>query len=102
MHGVEIVYTFVLFLGLISALYGALVALGCLERKVLLASSTMSSLGLMFACASASLWVGKIAIYVAFWYLITHAFAKATLFLVAGHLIHATHDRFCCGDLNLA
>ena len=102
MHGVEMVYLFVLFLGLISALYGASVALGCRERKVLLAASTMSSLGLMFACAAASFWLGKIAIYVAFWYLIVHAFAKATLFLVAGHLIHATHDRFCCGDLELA
>ena len=101
-YGVEMVYLFVLFLGLISALYGASVALGCLERKVLLAASTMSSLGLMFACAAASFWVGKIAIYIAFWYLITHAFAKATLFLVAGHLIHATHDRFCCGNLDLA
>lgn len=100
--GLEMVYIFVLFLGLISAFYGASVALGCLERKVLLAASTMSSLGLMFACAAASFWVGKIAIYVAFWYLITHAFAKATLFLVAGHLIHATHDRFCCGNLDLA
>jgi len=101
-HGLELVYSFVLFLGLISSLYGALVALGCRERKVLLASSTMSSLGLMFACSSASLWVGKISLYVAFWYLITHAFAKATLFLVTGHLIHATYDRFCCGNLKLA
>ncbi len=101
-HGVETIYLFVLFLGLTSALYGASVALGCRERKVLLAASTMSSLGLMFACAAASFWLGKIAIYVAFWYLITHAFAKATLFLVAGHLIHATHDRFCCGNLELA
>ncbi len=100
--GLEIVYLIVLFLGLISALYGALVALGCLERKVLLAASTMSSLGLMFGCAAASYWFGKMAIYIAFWYLITHAFAKATLFLVAGHLIHATHDRFCCGNLRLA
>ena len=100
--GLEFVYIFVLFLGLISALYGASVALGCRERKVLLAASTMSSLGLMFGCAAASFWLGKIALYVAFWYLIVHAFAKATLFLVAGHLIHATHDRFCCGDLELA
>ncbi len=101
-HGYEIVYAVVLFLGLLSALYGSLVATGCLERKVLLAASTMSSLGLMFAAAAASYWIGKIAILVAFWYLITHAFAKATLFLVAGHLIHETHDRFCCGDIELA
>ncbi len=101
-HGYEAVYALVLFLGLLSALYGALVATGCLERKVLLAASTMSSLGLMFASAAASYWVGKIAVLVAFWYLVTHAFAKATLFLVAGHLIHETHDRFCCGDVELA
>lgn len=100
--GIEAIYVLVLFLGLISALYGALVALGCRERKVLLAASTMSSLGLMFATASASLWVGQIAIFVAFWYLVTHAFAKATLFLVAGHLIHETHDRFCVGGRELA
>jgi len=100
--GFEIVYIAVLFVGLFSAIYGALVAVGCLERKVLLAASTMSSLGLMFAAAATSFWVGKFAILVAFWYLITHAFAKATLFLVAGHLIHETHDRFCCGNLALA
>lgn len=102
LEGYEYVYAFVLFLGLISSLYGALVATSSLERKVLLAASTMSSLGLMFASAAASYWVGKIALLVAFWYLITHAFAKATLFLVAGHLIHETHDRFCGGDIEVA
>jgi NADH-quinone oxidoreductase subunit L len=100
--GLEIVYVFMLFLGLISALYGASVALGCLERKVLLAASTMSSLGLMFASTATSLWVGKIGVLVGFWYLIAHAFAKATLFLVAGHLIHVTETRFCVGNLELA
>jgi len=100
--GLEYLYLIVLFIGLISALYGALVATGCLERKVLLAASTMSSLGLMFASSAASYWVGKIAVLVGFWYLVTHAFAKATLFLVAGHLIHVTHDRFCVGDIEVA
>ncbi|AGK61719.1 NADH:ubiquinone oxidoreductase subunit 5 (chain L)/Multisubunit Na+/H+ antiporter, MnhA subunit [Archaeoglobus sulfaticallidus PM70-1] len=99
---IEAIYLFILFLGLISALYGATVALGLRERKVLLAASTMSSLGLMFASASASYWLGQIALIVAFWYLIVHAFAKASLFLVAGHLIHATHDRFCSGNLKFA
>jgi NADH-quinone oxidoreductase subunit L len=102
LEGYEYVYILVLFLGLISSLYAALVATSTQERKVLLAASTMSSLGLMFASAAASYWVGKFALLVAFWYLITHAFAKATLFLVAGHLIHETHDRFLCGDLEVA
>jgi NADH-quinone oxidoreductase subunit L len=100
--GLETIYLLVLFLGLISALYGASVALGLRERKVLLAASTMSSLGLMFASSAASFWVGEAALIVAFWYLIVHAFAKASLFLVAGHLIHATHDRFCSGNLAFA
>ncbi|HIC91913.1 MAG TPA: NADH-quinone oxidoreductase subunit L [Syntrophaceae bacterium] len=100
--GLETVYLVVLFLGLISALYGALVAVGCRERKVLLAASTMSSLGLMFGAAAASFWVGEIGVSVAFWYLMVHAFAKATLFLVAGHLIHVTHNRFCVGDKEVA
>lgn len=100
--GLETVYLVVLFLGLISALYGASVAAGCRERKVLLAASTMSSLGLMFGAAAASFWVGEIGVSVAFWYLIVHAFAKATLFLVAGHLIHVTHNRFCVGDKEVA
>ncbi|MCK4476403.1 MAG: NADH-quinone oxidoreductase subunit L [Methanophagales archaeon] len=97
--GLEHVYIFVLFVGLISGLYGALSGSGMLERKVLLAASTMSSIGLMFAAAAASFWVGHFALLVAFWYMAVHAFAKASLFLVSGHLIHATHSRFLCGGL---
>ncbi|ADB58627.1 NADH-quinone oxidoreductase subunit 5 family protein [Archaeoglobus profundus] len=95
-HELEFAYTLILFLGLSSSLYGALVALACRERKVLLASSTLSSLGIMFAVTSLSFWFGRIAIILAFLYLVVHALAKATLFLVAGHLIHATHNRFHC------
>ncbi len=97
--GLEPVYIVVLFVGLLSGLYGALSGSGMLERKVLLASSTMSSIGLMFAAAAASFWVGHFAVLVAFWYMAVHAFAKASLFLVSGHLIHATHSRFLCGGL---
>ncbi len=109
--GLEIVYTFALFIGLISGLYGALAASGMLERKVLLAASTMSSLGLMFAAAAASFWIQpepkvaagmNVALLVAFWYMAVHAFAKASLFLVSGHLIHATHSRFLCGGIEFA
>lgn len=96
--GLEIVYIFAIFIGLVSGLYGALCASGMLERKVLLASSTMSSLGLMFGVTAGSFWIGKLAILAGFWYLIVHAFAKATLFLVSGHLIHATDTRFSVGD----
>ncbi len=103
--GLEYVYLLVLFVGLLSGLYGALAGSGMLERKVLLAASTMSSIGLMFAAAAASFWVDvdiggmNLAVLVAFWYMAVHAFAKASLFLVSGHLIHATHSRFSCGAL---
>ncbi|MEA3298304.1 MAG: NADH-quinone oxidoreductase subunit L, partial [Chloroflexota bacterium] len=82
-------------------------ASGMLERKVLLAATTMSSLGLMFGVTAASYWIHtevngmNIAVLVGFWYLAIHAFAKASLFLVSGHLIHATHTRFSVGDLEL-
>ncbi len=107
--GLEYVYILVLFVGLISGLYGALCGTGMLERKVLLAASTMSSIGLMFAVGAASYWVDlevvpgiNVALLAAFWYMAVHAFAKASLFLVAGHLIHATHSRFLGGDLKFA
>ncbi len=102
--GLEYVFIFVLAIGLLSGLYGALCGTGMRERKVLLASSTMSSIGLMFAAAATSYWIGievagmNLALLVAFWYMAIHAFAKASLFLVAGHLIHGTHSRFLCGD----
>jgi NADH-quinone oxidoreductase subunit L len=105
--GLELAYTIALFIGLISGLYGALAASGMLERKVLLAATTMSSLGLMFGATAASYWIHtevsgmNIAVLVGFWYLAIHAFAKASLFLVSGHLIHATHTRFSVGDLEL-
>ena len=108
--GLKIVYIFALFIGLLSGLYGALAGSGMHERKVLLAASTMSSIGLMFAAAAASFWIHpdpeheienwmNPALLVAFWYMAVHAFAKASLFLVSGHLIHATHSRFLSGGL---
>ena len=100
--GLETVYTIVLFVGLLSGLYGALSGSGMLERKVLLAASTMSSIGLMFASTAASFWVGHFAVFVGFWYMAVHAFAKASLFLVSGHLIHATHSRFLGGGREFA
>ncbi len=65
----------------------------------------------MFAAAAASFWIQpepkvaagmNVALLVAFWYMAVHAFAKASLFLVSGHLIHATHSRFLCGGIEFA
>jgi NADH-quinone oxidoreductase subunit L len=105
--GLETAYGVALFIGLVSGLYGALAASGMLEKKVLLAATTMSSLGLMFGATASSYWIHtmvdgmNLAVLAGFWYLATHAFAKASLFLVSGHLIHAIHSRFAVGDIEL-
>ncbi|MGC8607025.1 MAG: NADH-quinone oxidoreductase subunit L [Vulcanisaeta sp.] len=109
--GVEIVYLITVYIGLLTALLGALFATMIDERKVILAGSTMSSLGFMMGVTALSpfipqaltigMYVVPLAVLVAFSYLIIHALAKATLFLVSGHLIHVTHTRFNMGDWEL-
>ncbi|WP_148224729.1 NADH-quinone oxidoreductase subunit 5 family protein [Vulcanisaeta moutnovskia] len=106
--GVEIVYLTTVYIGLLTALLGALFATMIDERKVILAGSTMSSLGFMMGVTALTpfipqtltvgMYVVPLAVLVAFSYLIIHALAKATLFLVSGHLIHVTHTRFNMGD----
>ncbi len=110
--GIEIVYLVTVYMGLLTALLGALFATMIDERKVILAGSTMSSLGFMMGVTALtpfipeSISVGEyvvpLAVLVAFSYLIIHALSKATLFLVSGHLIHETHTRFNMGNLELA
>jgi|OSPMetMinimDraft_2_1075162.scaffolds.fasta_scaffold01342_1 NADH:ubiquinone oxidoreductase subunit 5 (chain L)/Multisubunit Na+/H+ antiporter, MnhA subunit len=109
--GVEIVYLVTVYIGLLTALLGALFAMMIDERKVILAGSTMSSLGFMMGVTALTpfisqsvtvgMYVVPLAVLVAFSYLIIHALAKATLFLVSGHLIHETHTRFNMGDWEL-
>ncbi len=71
--------------GATTALVAGLAALGQRDVKRLLAYSTASQLGFMFAAAGAG--AGPVAIY----HLTTHALFKATLFLGAGAVIHALH-----------
>ncbi len=107
---INMVYLFVLYLGgLVTAILGAMFATSVNERKVILAGSTMSSLGLMMALTAASKFIpisvdalgGYMlpigGVLVGFSYLIVHALSKASLFLVSGHLIHETHTRFNLG-----
>ncbi|MGC9049794.1 proton-conducting transporter membrane subunit [Pyrobaculum sp.] len=72
--------------GIATALYGGLVALGQREPKVLLAASTASYLGLITAFALAKPEEAVALIY-------AHGVAKATLFMAVGHGIHLTHSR---------
>lgn len=70
------------WVGAVTAVLGAVIALGQDDLKRVLAGSTTSQLGLMFVGAAA----GGPA--VALFHLIAHAAGKATLFLVAGIFQH--------------
>ena len=80
----------VTWVGAITALYGALVAVAQYDIKRILAYSTISQLGYMMI----GLGVGGPA--VGMFHLITHAFFKALLFLGAGSVIHG-----CSGEQDI-
>ena len=71
-------------IGAITAVFGAIVAAAQRDLKRVLAWSTISQVGLMFVAA------GLGAVFAALFHLLAHAFFKATLFLGAGAVIHAT------------
>jgi NADH-quinone oxidoreductase subunit L len=75
----------VTWVGAVTALFGALVAVAQTDIKRILAYSTISQLGYMML----GLGVGGVGI--AMFHLITHAFFKALLFLGAGSVIHGCH-----------
>jgi NADH-quinone oxidoreductase subunit L len=76
----------VTWVGAITALFAALVAVAQNDIKRILAYSTVSQLGFMFM----GLGMGGVA--VGMFHLITHAFFKALLFMGAGSVIHGCHD----------
>ncbi len=75
----------VMVTGLATALLAAIIGLKQNDIKKVLAYSTISQLGYMFAAAGAG------AYTTAIFHLMTHAFFKALLFLGAGSVIHALH-----------
>jgi NADH-quinone oxidoreductase subunit L len=77
--------TVVAFIGAITALLGALIAVAQNDIKRVLAFSTVSQLGYMMLALGVGAWTAAI------FHLLTHAFFKALLFLGAGSVIHATH-----------
>lgn len=77
----------ILWVGLATALLGALIGLRQNDIKKVLAYSTVSQLGFMFVA------LGVGAYTTALFHLTTHAFFKALLFLGAGSVIHGVHDR---------
>src|SRR6266581_3360069 len=78
--------TVVTWVGCITALFAALIAVAQNDIKRILAYSTVSQLGFMMAG------VGAGGPAVGMFHLITHAFFKALLFLGAGSVIHGCHD----------
>lgn len=73
-----------------TMLYGAFHSMFKKDLKAILAYSTVSALGIIVFL----LGIGtEYAIYAAVAFVLTHALYKATLFLVAGIIDHATHTR---------
>ncbi len=77
--------TVIAYTGAITALGAALLALGQSDIKRVIAFSTLSSLGYMVLSVGVGSATGGM------FYLMTHAFFKALLFLCAGSVIHACH-----------
>ncbi len=89
-------FTAVSLIGAFTAFMMASQALVSRELKLILAFSTASQLGYMFlAIGSAGLIAEFPSGFIAgFSHLMSHAIFKASLFLVAGAVIHAVHSRF--------
>ncbi|RMH46593.1 MAG: NADH-quinone oxidoreductase subunit L [Alphaproteobacteria bacterium] len=77
--------TFVVIIGASTAFFAATVGLVQNDIKRVIAYSTCSQLGYMFAAAGVGVYSA------AMFHLLTHAFFKALLFLGAGSVIHAMH-----------
>ncbi len=75
-----------LWIGSVTALFAACLALVQTDIKKVLAYSTCSQLGYMVAALGAG------SAFAGFFHLGTHAFFKALLFLAAGSVIHAVHS----------
>ena len=87
-HGVPVTtaLTIVTWVGAVTAIFAATIAVAQNDIKRILAYSTVSQLGYMMM----GLGVGGVA--VGMFHLITHAFFKALLFLGSGSVIHGCHE----------
>lgn len=88
----------ILAVGTFTALFAASIALVQTDIKKVLAYSTISQLGFMFAALGAGAWVA------AMFHLVTHAAFKGLLFLASGSVIHGsgTQDLRKMGGLSSA
>jgi NADH-quinone oxidoreductase subunit L len=84
--GTTVPLTVVTWIGTLTAVFAALIAVAQNDIKRILAYSTVSQLGYMMA----GLGMGGVA--VGMFHLITHAFFKSLLFMGAGSVIHGCHE----------
>ena len=76
----------VALVGAVTAIFAATIGLKQWDIKKVLAYSTVSQLGFMFAAVGMGAYVAGV------FHLMTHAFFKACLFLGSGAVIHAMHE----------
>ena len=81
-HGVNTATMFVSIIGTFTAIFAATIAVAQNDIKKVLAYSTISQLGYMFAALGIGAWLAAI------FHLIIHAFFKGLLFLGSGSVIH--------------
>jgi len=86
-EGTPLVLATIMWVGGLTALFSAALALVEDDLKRILAYSTLSQLGYMVMALGLG---GPVA---AMYHLTMHAFFKALLFLAAGSVIHATHEQ---------
>ena len=81
--GEPAVASFIVFVGTLTALYGAFCALGQWDIKRIVAYNTISTLGYRMVALGVGAYGAALAL------LLAHAFYKALLFLTSGSVIHA-------------
>ncbi|MEN8187077.1 MAG: NADH-quinone oxidoreductase subunit L [Bacteroidota bacterium] len=86
----------VMWVGAISSLFAAIIALTQNDIKRVLAFSTMSQIGYMMLALGVSGYDGHdgLGYMASMFHLFTHAMFKALLFLGAGSVIHAVHSNY--------
>ncbi len=90
------VLNIVAFVGAISSLFAAIIAITQTDIKRVLAFSTMSQIGYMMLALGVSGYDGHdgLGYMASMFHLFTHAMFKALLFLAAGSVIHAVHSNY--------
>jgi NADH-quinone oxidoreductase subunit L len=81
--------TFVVVVGAITLIFGAVVGCAKDDIKKVLAASTMSQIGYMMLAAG----LGPVGYVFAIFHLLNHGFFKAGMFLGAGSVMHGMNDQ---------